>query len=242
MTALSFAAATVTGPSRPTNQDALTVGGLVAACIDLEPIAIDLDPSVVQLVAVLDGMGGHAGGEVASRVGAHSLASFSPAEFDQAALRSALESADRAIRGAMRQDPDLAGMGTTVAGLIVGHGKVAVFNLGDSRVYASAGGYAAQLTEDHRVPGRKLVSRSLGGPRSPRSIVPFYNSFRIEEETRFLLCTDGLTDTLAFSQTQSLLQLGAPVDATRALLEASIAQDPIDNVTVVVVDVGIEDG
>src|SRR5690348_13698753 len=84
---------------------------------------------------VADGMGGHAGGDVASRIAVDVLRILLPSVRARSQIVTALASADSAIRDAMAQEPALAGMGTTVCGVVAFGTRLAAFNLGDSRVY-----------------------------------------------------------------------------------------------------------
>jgi PPM family protein phosphatase len=145
---LDIGRVTDVGRVREANEDAL--------------LATRLDGLV--LLAVADGMGGHAAGEVASRLAIESLGGAlegtlecDAADSPSAALRGAVEHANSAVWDAATADATLAGMGTTlVAALIeiqmqldVGRGRAVVANVGDSRAYLVAGGAARLLTTDH---------------------------------------------------------------------------------------------
>lgn len=170
----------------------------------------------VSLFLVADGLGGHAGGEVASRLAVETMraaigaqtGSSGPTASVADQLVTAYRHANRHILEVAAQQPHLSGMGTTAVALLVRGGEVAVGNLGDSRVYLFRDGALHQLTTDHSVvheyvrqglmspadaerhPSRHILSRALGLDSDGRA--------DIEERPRrvgdlFLLCSDGLT-------------------------------------------------
>lgn len=207
-----------------------------------------------RIVAVADGMGGHAAGEVASRIVVDTLA-----EFDQ--LSSAgpddvwriIRRANDAIVRAETLEPAYAGMGTTVCGAALvsvdGHGCWAVFNVGDSRAYRYADGGLRQLTVDHtevaellaagaisaqqarQHPLRNVLSRSLGTEPAPqpdvwvRPVVP--------GET-LLFCSDGLTGEVGETQIAETLAAASGQAAADALVQQALTAGGHDNVTAVV--------
>ena len=213
---------------------------------------------------VADGMGGHAAGDVASRLAITSLADLDgPLELAPSAVNAAVATANTAILNHGAENPDTRGLGTTVTGLVevtvAGLAHWAVFNVGDSRVYRYAGGELRRVTVDHSEveelvaeglidaeearthPARNIITRSVGMRPAPSVDVWVLPQTRGE---RFLLCSDGLTSELTDAQIASVLAAhDDSSEAASALVEAVLAAEARDNVTVVVVDVaGAEQG
>jgi protein phosphatase len=214
--------------------------------------------AVPGLFVVADGMGGHAAGEVASQLAV--------AEFSRLAEQPAVRAEDVAevvrrandhilIAGAERGDRR--GMGTTLTGVgVVGSDRgeeLAVFNVGDSRVYRLTEGQLHQLTVDHSAvqelvdagrltaqaarshPRRNVVTRSLGTDPAPAPDVWLVQPVAGD---RFLVCSDGLTGELEDADIAELLASSPdPQAVADQLVHQAVDAGGHDNVTVVVLDV-----
>ncbi len=200
------------------------------------------------LFLVADGMGGHAGGEVASGTIVQTVTAAvaeGPVGDDPAsALTALLERADEAVR--QKAVGDLVGMGSTAVTLFLRQDRFWIAHAGDSRAYRLRGEDLQRLTTDHTPeaegggpPGSfrsGMITRAVGiGPRT---------SFDITEGSaaagdRFLLCSDGLTDAVADPVIARELQAAPdPETAAAQLVATANAAGGPDNVTVVVVWVG----
>lgn len=226
------------GRQRSHNEDALLVGE--------------------RIWAVADGMGGHAAGDVASRLVVSSLRELDGRDdLTPASVNAAVARANAAVVEHGAANPETRGLGTTVTGLVevsvAGVPHWAVFNVGDSRVYRYADGELRQATVDHSEveellaeglidaaqarthPGRHVITRSVGmrpGPTVDLWVLPQAVG------DRFLICSDGLTSELDDDRIAQLLAAHAdPRAAASALVDAVLGTDARDNVTVVVVDV-----
>jgi serine/threonine protein phosphatase PrpC len=238
MITISSAAVTHPGLVRKSNEDSMLVTD--------------------QLAAVADGLGGHAAGEVASKIAVDRMARLAEqvGGFNPDDVISAIADTNRLIVSEARRHPEYLGMGTTLCGVgvvqVAGSGHCVVFNVGDSRVYRYVDGQLSQVTVDHseveelraagqirsqdiaRHPRRNVVTRCLGSEPSPQ---PDLWVFPPTERERFLICSDGLTgevDDAAIAET-----LGAHADpgpAASALLEQALAAGGRDNIAVIVVD------
>lgn len=184
---------------------------------------------------VADGLGGHAAGEVASALAVASLALRMPGIENSADVRAALGQADATIRAHAAANPAMAGMGTTITGLIFHNSSALAFNLGDSRAYRLSAGALDQLSIDHAV-GRHQLTQCLGGLVAPRTLEPCVRAMGVGAGERFLLCSDGLTDMLPTLRIAALL--AAPGDPARTLVSAALDAGGVDNVTAVVVEAG----
>ena len=208
-----------------------------------------------RLWIVADGMGGHAGGEIASRIAVDTaIASFSGGGGDLAErLRAAIVAANRAVLSSAQQDRALTGMGTTAVAIAVAGESVCVANVGDSRAYRIRRARIEQLTRDHSVvaelvrrghlsedeamlhPRRHEVLRSLG----------FEWDLDVDVEPAeaaagdtFVLCSDGLSGVVDDAEIASLCAKRRPSDAARALVDAANARCGPDNITVQVIHFG----
>ena len=211
--------------------------------------------------AVADGMGGHAAGEIASRLAIETLqevldrdgAETERLSVDDAAewLRGAVVEANRRICDSIRVHEERRGMGTTVVALVHNGQDAVVGHVGDSRLYLLRGDELIRMTSDHswvneqvklglmnddtaqRHPMRNIVTRALG---SRPDVVVDLTSIEVRRGDVFLLCSDGLNTMLSDEQIEAILvgHRQAPEAACRALVEEANRHGGEDNVTVVV--------
>lgn len=240
---ISSSAVTHRGNVRKTNEDSMLVTD--------------------RLFAVADGMGGHAAGEIASRIAVdrmRELADRRPVPED---VVTAVIDANRLICEEGAANVGHAGMGTTLCGVGVvsvdGVEQCAVFNVGDSRVYRFHDGALTQVSVDHsevqelrdagklseqaaaNYPRRNVITRCLGGATKP---IPDIWVFPPVEHERFLVCSDGLTGEVDDETISRLLgEHPEPEPAASALLEHALAAGGRDNIAVIVVNVdGSQEG
>ena len=207
--------------------------------------------------AVADGMGGYAGGAVASAIAVARLADLRDlheVEEPDGVLSAALCRANGEIRRRASADRLVAGMGTTVAGIArIAGARLLVFNLGDSRVYRLRWGKLRQLSEDHSVvgelvragelteeearrhPHRNVVTRALG---VHDVIEPMVKAIDVRVGDCFLVASDGLFNEVPDAHMSDVLATPGTVERrARALLEAALQRGGRDNISVVVVAV-----
>ncbi len=213
--------------------------------------------AVPPLFVVADGMGGHGGGDVASRIAIEEMGACVALRplFPEAVLM-ALEHANRHI---IERD-EANRMGTTATGLAgietAGGDHLMVFNIGDSRVYRLADGRLEQLTVDHSEvqelvlagvitreqarthPRRNVVTRALG---SDAGLHPDHWLLPAVGGDRYLICSDGLFSELPDDIIAPLLAVGDAQHAAQTLVAAAIDAGGRDNVTAVVVDIDSDD-
>ncbi len=208
------------------------------------------------IFVVADGMGGHAAGEVASGIAVDVLRELADRDdLTAAEVKRQVALANERILGAVADQPDQRGMGTTVAGIALvtagGSDHWAVFNVGDSRVYRVIDGRLTQITVDHSEvrelmdagvitaaearthPLRNVVTRSLGTDAQADPDVWVFPPFAGE---RFVICSDGLTNELTDDEIAEVLaELDEPQEAAEELVRNAVQAGGRDNVTVVVV-------
>jgi serine/threonine protein phosphatase PrpC len=240
------------GLVRGHNEDSLTVGPwTLCATVTGNPqtLLFPLGPAPC-VVAVADGLGGHPGGEVASALVARRLAAAGPGLDGEQAVREALHTCNRAVYEAAEGDPELAAMGTTVAGVVLLAESVVTFNVGDSRVYAVAPDGLRRLSVDDSpplAPGQRttsVVTQTLGGSLGLRLVEPHVRTAPLAVGDRFLVCSDGLTDPVPDEELRALL--GEPHDlseradgrAAFELWKAAIEAGGPDNITLALVRIG----
>ncbi|MFP5371918.1 MAG: PP2C family protein-serine/threonine phosphatase [Actinomycetes bacterium] len=214
--------------------------------------------SAPPVFAVADGMGGHAGGEVASALALGAFDRFDGAGVvDPGSVLVAVREANTEILRQAEANPDLAGLGSTVVGVVLarkdGADAIAAFNVGDSRVYRLRHGALELISTDHSVvaelvasgrlapgdasthPDRHVITRALGVEPSVEVdtwlLVP-------EPGDRFLVCSDGLTNEVGGDDLAAQLEADrSPEEVAGALVALALDRGASDNVTALVVDV-----
>jgi protein phosphatase len=209
-----------------------------------------------RLLAVADGMGGHAAGEVASAVAIGTLAELDddmpPSEL-QIALSTAVAHANQILHDMVKADPSIGGMGTTLTAMLWSGGKVALCHIGDSRAYVLSGGQFQQITHDHTLvqslvddgrispdeaathPQRSLLLRALDGTSEAE---PDLSILEAHAGDRYLLCSDGLSGVVSEETLhRTLATVPDPDDAVLQLVELAIRGGGPDNITCIVADV-----
>ena len=209
-----------------------------------------------RLLAVADGMGGHAAGEVASSATIDELLHVENGIGDRdalATLSQAVVSANDRIRQLVLDDPRREGMGTTLTALLWTGTDIRVAHIGDSRAYLLRDAELRQLTHDHTFvqtlvdegrisadeanihPARSLILKALDGKPDPE---PDLEVLEVRPGDRFLVCSDGLSGVVSNETMRDTLvkhrDLG---QAAGALVELALRGGAPDNVTVVVADV-----
>jgi protein phosphatase len=207
-----------------------------------------------RLLALADGMGGHAAGEVASKV---VIAALAPLDDDEPGddligpLRDAVMSGNGAISELVADDPDLDGMGTTLTAILFGGSKLGLAHIGDSRAYLVRDGEFSQITHDDTFvqslidegriteeeaanhPQRSLLLKALTG----HEVEPSMTVREAKAGDRYLLCSDGLTTPVSEETTAEALRIADPQECADRLIELALKGGGPDNVTVIVADV-----
>lgn len=211
------------------------------------------------LLAVADGMGGHAGGEYASRIAVETLGKFYELDVDpgaptsNGALKACIDEAHRIIHSQAQSSPILKGMGTTLTAALIRKGKLDLGQVGDSRAYLIRNGTIKQLTNDHSLvaeqirmglitadeaachPARNIITRALG---TREKVEPDFYSYDLEPDDRVLMCSDGLHGVVEDARTLEIVLAAASAPAACLdLIEEANANGGPDNITVVLVHI-----
>lgn len=211
------------------------------------------------VIAVADGMGGHAGGEIASSRALGPIErlegkTYPSAEAASSALAEAIAEANRLVLDHGEANPELSGMGTTLTAAMVREGRLHVAHVGDSRAYLLRNGELTQLTSDHTLveqmvrdgqisrdeaavhPHRSVLTRAIGVERAIE--VDTLAPLPLQPGDQILLCSDGLTGPLGEDELARLLSEHDDGDAAvQALIDAANAAGGPDNITVVLLQV-----
>ena len=197
------------------------------------------------LVAVADGMGGHAGGEVASTI---AITALTAREINEDSLLTITKEIDLAILDRSNSQPELAGMGTTLTALHLTGDAVGLLHVGDTRCYAFAGGKLNQLSNDHTVmqelidqgritpdeavnhPQRSLLTHALMGDSG---LDPILISFEIKKGDRYLLCSDGLTNVLSDYEISKIIEANEDKAIPQSLITEVRSKGAPDNITII---------
>lgn len=207
-----------------------------------------------RLLALADGMGGHAAGEVASQLVIAALAHLDddePGGDLLSKLDEAVHEGNSAIAAHVELEPELEGMGTTLTAILFAGNRLGLVHIGDSRGYLLRDGELTQITKDdtfvqtlvdegritaeeaHSHPQRSLIMRALTG----HEVDPTLIMREAKEGDRYLLCSDGLSDPVSQETILEALQIPDVAESADRLIELALRGGGPDNVTVVVADV-----
>lgn len=235
-------AITHVGNVRQRNEDTIAMPGVVTAGMPPTPICVEYPSSAPPLAfAVVDGMGGHRGGQQASRLVAVRLAE------SEASAPMALElltQANSALYEEMRRFPELSGMGATVAAVVIDPrtGQATVANVGDARCYQHAADSLLLLTTDDRPHvGSHLVTQSLGGADQPTTVEPHLVELVLADRHKLLLCSDGLTEVVSFDAIRSTMTVLSGPEAAGELLQSALENGAPDNVSILILEFLLDD-
>ncbi|MGQ0573558.1 MAG: PP2C family protein-serine/threonine phosphatase [Pseudonocardia sp.] len=208
-----------------------------------------------RLLALADGMGGHAAGEVASSLVISALAPLdedTPGDDLLAQLRDAAVEGNAAITQHVEQAPDLEGMGTTLTAILFAGSRIGLVHVGDSRAYQLRDGMLTQITKDdtfvqslidegritedeaHTHPQRSLLLRAITG----QEIEPSLTIREARPGDRYLLCSDGLSGVVSDETlTETLATYADPRACADRMIELALRGGGPDNITCIVADV-----
>jgi serine/threonine protein phosphatase PrpC len=208
------------------------------------------------LIAVADGMGGHAGGEVASAIAINTLEALLPVITDTKIDIDSREDlflnlsyeVDAEILRVSKERPELSGMGTTLTALAITNNQVDLLHIGDSRCYLWRDKKLTRLSYDHTVmqelldqgrltpdevfdhPQRSLLTQALMGDSG---IDPVLMSYEVKIDDKFLICSDGLTNVLSDLEISKIIKATDEDKLLAELITETKAKGAPDNITIV---------
>ncbi len=203
-----------------------------------------------RLLVVADGMGGHAGGETASRLALETIGEIFAEGFDDAPemLGRALKGANAKIHSVGNADPDLHNMGTTAVALLLGDGdSISVAHVGDSRAYRMRGNRLEQITDDHSWVGEEVRQNRLAAEDAEShpmknvllrslGVAPEVDVAVMQQPLRpgdrFMLCSDGLWGEVGAAEISEIMERSDAQTAVRDLIDLANRNGGSDNVTV----------
>jgi protein phosphatase len=215
--------------------------------------------SGANLFVVADGMGGHAGGDVASSIAIHRMEPldqvYASTDDAQASLQAAATTAAGDLIRAAKERPELAGLGTTLSAIIMVDDYAVIGHIGDSRIYLYRDDALTQITADHTFvqrlvdsgritpeearyhPRRSVLMRVLSDMDADPELDMFV--MHTQPGDRWLLCSDGLSGVVDEAHILQAMRMGAaPGRTADNLLKQALDGGAPDNVTIVLVDVG----
>jgi protein phosphatase len=239
------------GRVRPINED--------SACV-----VTPQDPEVLErkgvLMIVADGMGGHEGGEVASRMTVEVMRDvyYQSTHDPQSALAEALAQANREVFRYAKSHPELAGMGTTCTAVAVIKRGAWLTHVGDTRLYLIREGSAYRMTQDHSATmdlvkrglitlaeadhheERNVILRAVG-TRDKVEAATWADPFPVKPGDRLLVCSDGFYETVPDEEIGAICSAASgSAHACQALLNTALERDGSDNLTVAVLCIAPE--
>lgn len=210
------------------------------------------------IIAVADGVGGAAAGEIASSLAITEIKKLrvsAPSEGEETiadSLEAAVESAREHIQATVEENPESEGMGTTLTALVIDADQIHVAHIGDSRAYQLRGDDFVQITSDdsyvqHLIdegaitkeeaidhPYRSVVTRVL----QSKPATTHFDDRPAQIGDRYLVCSDGLTDVVREETIEEILRdHEEPKPAAKRLVELALKAGGPDNVTVIVADI-----
>ncbi len=212
-----------------------------------------------RLLALADGMGGHAGGEVASALmiaALMPLENADPAHDLAAGLDAAIRTGNAQIAEHVAEQPELQGMGTTLTALLFAGNTLCLAHVGDSRAYLLRAGHLTRMTRDDTFvqslvdegritaeqarthPRKSLIMRALSGIE----VQPALAIQEVHAADRYVLCSDGLSDVVTDELIAATMRAGTSDECADRLIELALLGGGPDNVTVVVADVEVHPG
>lgn len=209
-----------------------------------------------RLLAIADGMGGQAAGEVASSEVISTIVALDddvPGSDILTSLGTAVQRANDQLRAMVEEDPQLEGMGTTLTALLWTGQRLGLVHVGDSRAYLLRDGVLTQITQDHtwvqrlvdegRIteeeatthPQRALLMRALG---SGDHVEPDLSIREVRAGDRYLICSDGLSGVVSHqTMEETLASYQGPQETVQELIQLALRGGGPDNITVIVADV-----
>lgn len=231
--------------TKETNDDRVLIDGRI---LDMASFSGEL--SLPAIAAVCDGCGGYYGGGTAAQTVLEFLSYETPESLEDINyLEQVLNNCTQAVYEKKAELPEYSNMCTTVAGCVFLCNSIVLFHSGDSRVYRYDGWGLARMTIDHSAvqqlvdmgqiteeealtsPDRNIITRCIGAPSLPPEI--YVANTAIAPGEKFLLCSDGLWESVSAEQIKEILSRDIPLsEMADILVETALSQGSDDNISV----------
>jgi PPM family protein phosphatase len=244
------------GTKRPNNEDACLFSRVFSRVSFVAPVRLECSGEGPWIVAIADGLGGQQGGERASAELVSALAVC--ADVSPSGVSGVLEDLNKRFIDLSTSHPEYAGLGATVAGLAFGREGLFAFNVGDARVYRQQDRFLAQITnddsiaqllvhagqgseEDARERSAYRLTQAVGGRTEFKPILTHIYPLKVKDVCRFLVCSDGLIDTLSLDQMErAIAQNPDSIEAVQALFAEACKDECKDNISIIIVEISLE--
>jgi serine/threonine protein phosphatase PrpC len=231
MRSVTAVVSTSRGLARQANEDSVGALGWLAPLETTAPVALSTWMTGPVVAAVADGLGGHAAGEVASRLAVEHVLGAASGLTRVDAVATACHDIHERLLAAGGNQPQHAGMATTLVVVVVTGDEVIVAHVGDSRAYYVEPGLVEQLTADDVAPGDAGGLLQCLGGRPGGQISPHVTSMPLDPGARFLLCSDGVHGCIQPAELRKLLAEADSVAAVDRLAGAVVEAGAPDNLS-----------
>ncbi|MEM7182563.1 MAG: protein phosphatase 2C domain-containing protein [Spirochaetota bacterium] len=243
------------GKIRRNNEDSLLVHDEIFSEVNMEAPGIKSLESDRLLLAVADGMGGESKGELASRtvleVLRENLSLFNHRRY----FSKLLSHAKNQLNQIVKKDKGSLGLGTTLSGLYLLENRGIVFSCGDSRVYRINNSSIEKLTTDHSLvqglydsgyireeemrthPQKNIITSAISGDMTNTKPLVFYEEIMIQKGSKFLICTDGLWESMSSIEMYECITRENMIDKVLSLKDISLKNSGRDNISIVYLEV-----
>ena len=246
---------TNSGTARENNEDSILISNQVIFSCSMKKSVIRTDfIEDSHLFCVADGVGGYHEGERASKeVLIYLSESLSNRTFVK--IEDAVEGAKTHLDILATNDPSLLNFGTTLTGIFLNNSQISVFNCGDSRVYRLNDPFFEKITDDHSVvetlvknglidenearvhPQKNVITSGIFGDRTTQFPVLFVKNFSLRNEEVFLICSDGVWETVSVDMLEDLYKTQGIENFTESLLNECLQKKAEDNISAIVVHI-----
>jgi PPM family protein phosphatase len=243
------------GKIRKNNEDSILVNDLIISETNMDAPEKQLCEAENLTLAVADGMGGHSKGEIASRMVLEILKEHYKKFRAKRHVFRFFSTAKNMLDEVAKNDKKSLGLGTTLSGISLRKKKGIIFSCGDSRVYKITAGGIEKLTTDHSLvqqlfekgiiqeedmrthPQKNIITASISGDMRSDKPTVFYKEVSIQIGDRFLLCTDGLWESLSPDEMLDCLNQKSVDTIAEALKEKSLTLCGKDNISLIYLEV-----
>jgi protein phosphatase len=244
------------GNVRSRNEDGLLLDHELVAGTNMTTAAFAALNGDKHTLIVVDGLGGHVGGELATRTVLEAFRRNSNRLMDDLSLLDLIGKCKSDLNRKVKADPDLFSLGATTAGIIIGNGHgITAFNCGDCRVYHMSDGILRRVTRDHSVvqqlfeqgeigeedimhhPHKNIVTSCLVGNLDSESPEVFTCDVAVKSGDRFLVCSDGVWEIMDGTELNGIIAQHPIQEAANVLAQKVMEYGARDNVTFIIAEI-----